>query len=37
VLLAFRTLGEEAVLREGLPGYTDYSARVKYRWLPFIW
>lgn len=37
LLLAFRTLGEEAVLREGLPGYTAYASRVKYRWLPFVW
>jgi len=37
VLLAIRTLAEEAVLRDGLPGYTDYAARVKYRWLPFVW
>jgi protein-S-isoprenylcysteine O-methyltransferase Ste14 len=37
LLLAGRTLGEEAVLREGLPGYTEYTQRVKYRWLPFVW
>lgn len=37
VLLAIRTVGEDAVLREGLPGYADYAARVKYRWLPFVW
>jgi protein-S-isoprenylcysteine O-methyltransferase Ste14 len=37
LLLAGRTLGEEAVLREGLPGYADYAHRVKYRWLPFVW
>lgn len=36
-VLAIRTLGEEATLREGLPGYTDYARRVKYRWLPFVW
>lgn len=35
--LAGRTLGEEAVLIEGLEGYADYKARVKWRWLPFIW
>ncbi len=37
VLLAGRTLGEEAVLIEGLPGYSEYRTRVKWRWLPFIW
>jgi protein-S-isoprenylcysteine O-methyltransferase Ste14 len=37
LLLAGRTLAEEAVLREGLPGYTEYASRVKYRWLPFVW
>jgi protein-S-isoprenylcysteine O-methyltransferase Ste14 len=37
VLLAIRTLAEEAELRAGLPGYTDYAARVRYRWLPSVW
>lgn len=37
LILAGRTLGEEAVLREGLEGYADYMTRVKYRWLPFVW
>lgn len=37
VLLAGRTLAEEAVLRDGLPGYTEYANRVKYRWLPYVW
>lgn len=37
IALAGRTLGEEAVLIEGLPGYVDYKARVKWRWVPFIW
>lgn len=37
LLLAIRTLGEEATLREGLPGYADYARRVRYRWLPPIW
>lgn len=36
-ILAIRTLGEEATLREGLPGYADYAQRVKYRWLPPLW
>ncbi len=37
VLLAFRTLAEEATLHSGLPGYTDYTTRVRYRWLPGVW
>lgn len=36
-LLAGRTLGEEAELRTGLPGYTDYTKRVRWRWLPLVW
>ena len=36
-LLAARALGEEAMLREGLPGYADYAARVRYRLMPGIW
>jgi protein-S-isoprenylcysteine O-methyltransferase Ste14 len=36
-LLAARILGEEAVLRDGLPGYRDYTARVRYRLIPGIW
>ena len=30
-------LGEEAVLRDGLPGYRDYTVRVRYRLIPGIW
>ncbi len=37
VVLAFRTLGEEATLRAELPGYDEYTRRVKYRWVPRIW
>jgi protein-S-isoprenylcysteine O-methyltransferase Ste14 len=36
-LLMARILGEEAVLRDGLPGYRDYAARVRYRLIPGIW
>lgn len=36
-LLAVRLLGEEAVLRDGLPGYRDYAARVRYRLVPGVW
>ena len=31
------TVDEEGVLIEGLPGYPEYKARVKWRWLPFVW
>lgn len=37
VLLAARTLAEEAELHKGLRGYTDYTTRVRYRWLPGVW
>jgi protein-S-isoprenylcysteine O-methyltransferase Ste14 len=37
ILLMIRTLGEDAMLHRELPGYADYAARVRYRWLPFVW
>jgi protein-S-isoprenylcysteine O-methyltransferase Ste14 len=37
VALAIRTPLEEEVLRAGLPGYTGYSQRVKWRWVPGVW
>lgn len=37
ILLFGRTLGEEAELRKGLPGYAEYAARVRWRWLPGVW
>ncbi|WP_027552629.1 isoprenylcysteine carboxylmethyltransferase family protein [Bradyrhizobium sp. Cp5.3] len=37
VLFAIRIRIEERTLREGLPGYTDYAARVHYRLVPGIW
>ncbi len=36
-LLALRTLGEEAVLRDGLAGYRDYAERVRFRLVPGVW
>jgi len=36
-LLAYRTLREEEALRSGLPGYSEYTRRVAYRWLPGVW
>ena len=35
--LVGRTLLEERVLREGLPGYAAYMAQVKYRFIPYVW
>lgn len=32
-----RTLGEDPVLQRELPGYRDYSERVRYRLLPGLW
>jgi protein-S-isoprenylcysteine O-methyltransferase Ste14 len=36
-LLAFRIINEEKILLTGLPGYEEYTRRVKYRMIPFIW
>jgi protein-S-isoprenylcysteine O-methyltransferase Ste14 len=36
-LFAIRTVIEERALREGLPGYADYAARVRYRLAPGLW
>jgi protein-S-isoprenylcysteine O-methyltransferase Ste14 len=36
-LLAARTLGEEAVLLTGLAGYREYTEKVRFRLLPWIW
>lgn len=35
--LAWRTLGEEAMLRAELPGYDDYARRVRWRYAPGLW
>ena len=37
VLIAKRIRNEEQVLEEGLEGYREYKAKVKYRLIPFIW
>jgi protein-S-isoprenylcysteine O-methyltransferase Ste14 len=37
VLFAVRAGIEERALVEGLPGYADYAARVRYRLLPGVW
>ena len=35
--LSVRIFIEEAALRQGLPGYGDYAARVRYRLIPSVW
>lgn len=35
--LVLRTALEDALLRRELPGYADYAARVRWRWLPGVW
>ena len=35
--IAWRAVREEGVLRAELPGYDDYTARVPYRFVPFVW
>lgn len=37
ILLVKRIKNEEAVLREALTGYVEYTKKVKYRLVPFIW
>lgn len=36
-VIIIRTRLEDDMLRKGLPGYEDYSEKVKYRLVPFIW
>lgn len=35
--LAYRAVREERVLRDELPGYKEYMAQVKYRFIPHVW
>lgn len=37
LLLAIRIKNEEQVLHQGLPGYTDYTKRVRHRMIPWVW
>ena len=37
VMLARRAVLEERTLLKELPGYADYKAKVKYRFIPYIW
>ncbi len=36
-LMAARALGEESLLMNGLPGYREYAAKVRFRLLPGVW
>jgi protein-S-isoprenylcysteine O-methyltransferase Ste14 len=36
-LLVLRTSWEDRLLQSGLPGYTDYAQRVRFRLLPQVW
>jgi protein-S-isoprenylcysteine O-methyltransferase Ste14 len=36
-LLAIRIWGEEKVLKKDLKGYTEYTKKVKFRLIPYIW
>jgi protein-S-isoprenylcysteine O-methyltransferase Ste14 len=37
LLFAWPATAEERTLRDGLPGYTDYTTRVRYRLCPGLW
>ena len=36
-VLAWRFLDEERFLRQNLPGYTEYTQKVRYRLVPRVW
>ena len=36
-IIVKRIRNEEQVLEKGLPGYTQYKKKVKYRLIPFVW
>lgn len=37
LVIIIRSLDEEKFLAKNLPGYTDYSQKVRYRLIPWIW
>ena len=37
ILIIFRIISEEEVLKKGLMGYNEYLKKVKYRLIPFVW
>lgn len=36
-IIAKRIRNEEAVLEQGLEGYTEYKQKVRYKVIPFVW
>jgi protein-S-isoprenylcysteine O-methyltransferase Ste14 len=36
-VLAWRLLDEERFLRQNLPGYDEYTQKVRYRLVPHVW
>ena len=37
IIISLRTYLEDKMLKEELPGYQDYTSKVKYRLIPYIW
>ena len=37
IMLAIRTILEDATLQRELPGYAAYATRVRYKWIPGVW
>lgn len=37
LILAWRLLDEERILRRDLPGYIEYTRRVRHRLIPYVW
>jgi len=37
IVLAIRTNLEDATLQRELPGYAEFAARVRCKWIPGIW
>ena len=35
--LIWRLVDEESFLRKNLPGYTEYTNKVRYRLVPYVW
>jgi protein-S-isoprenylcysteine O-methyltransferase Ste14 len=35
--LLWRILDEEELLKKDLPGYTEYTQKVRYRLVPYLW
>ena len=36
-IIAVRALFEEKFLLRNLPGYAEYTKRVRYRFIPYVW